>query len=463
MHIATWIVLVSLVLFLSGCGRLSSMLDEVVPDQRKDYTKARTLPDLSIPPGLSTGAIRDKMSIPEESSEGEKSFSDFQDRASKKEGTTLASLDSLRNDGRIIVAEVSTLDDQHIIVVEATRYELWEKIKNFWRLEGYGFELDDPELGVLETLWLETSDGLVRSRYKIFAENGKEEGTTIVFLSHQKQDLVQTDQAYGEDYEWGEVGRDEKLQASIVDKLRNSLEAQVKDSSYGANDSNQNDDSLTLNSGVYDPTKSFVNKMSPRKMRPARSLSAAPDEANTKKLRPSKEVPKDSLENKTEASSYSPSDDFAEKMSPRKMNRSALLTNSREKLPPVSSAEPEPVGIRMVSVGRGKYYLTLESDFSSAWKSTKEALRVANVSVRKADKGRGIFVVDLVETGYGEATGWNRIKFWKTNEASQYQVSVTGIGDKTEVVILDPDGRWITSHEAERLLDRIYNALMSQG
>ena len=45
MHIATALVLVSLVLSLSGCGRLSSMLDEVVPDQRKDYTRARTLPD----------------------------------------------------------------------------------------------------------------------------------------------------------------------------------------------------------------------------------------------------------------------------------------------------------------------------------------------------------------------------------------------------------------------------------
>ena len=43
MYIATRVVFVTLVLILSGCGRLSSMLDEVVPDQRKDYTKARTL------------------------------------------------------------------------------------------------------------------------------------------------------------------------------------------------------------------------------------------------------------------------------------------------------------------------------------------------------------------------------------------------------------------------------------
>ena len=171
MQIATGMVLVSLVLSISGCGRLSSMLDEVVPDQRKDYTKARTLPDLSIPPGLSTDAIRDKMSIPEEAPEGERTFSDFQDRVGKREKKNLASNDSLVNDDRITVAEISTLDDQHIIVVEATRYELWEKIKDFWRAEGYGFELDDPDLGVLETVWLETRDGLVRSRYKVFTEN----------------------------------------------------------------------------------------------------------------------------------------------------------------------------------------------------------------------------------------------------------------------------------------------------
>ena len=459
MHIATRLVLVSLILSLSGCGRLSSMLDEVVPDQRKDYTRARTLPDLSIPPGLSTGAIRDKMSIPEESPEGERTFSDFQDRVSKRKEKNLDSTDLLGTDDRIIVAEISTLDDQHIIVVEATRYELWGKIKSFWTAEGYEFELDDPDLGVLETVWLETSDGLVRGRYKIFAENGKEEGTTIVFLSHQKQELVQTDRAYGEDYEWGEIGRDEKMQASMVERLRNSLEAQVKGFSYAGSDPNRGEDSSNLNPDVYDPTKSFSNKMLPRKMR---KNSSADGNVNTRERQPPIEVLRDSPENNIEAPTYSPSNDFAKKMSPRKMNRSALA-DAQETSPPVTSTGTESIGIKMMSVGRGKYYLTLESDFSSAWKSTKMALRVANVSVRKADKGRGIFVVDLVETGYGESKGWGRFQFWKTNEASQYQVSVTGIGDKTEVVILDPDGRWITSHEAERLLDRIYNALMSQG
>ena len=127
------------------------------------------------------------------------------------------------------------------------------------------------------------------------------------------------------------------------------------------------------------------------------------------------------------------------------------------------SAQVQSKSVRMVSVGRGKYYLTVESGFNGAWKSTKRALEVANVSVRRADKGRGVFVVDLVEGGVGGSNNLGRLRFWKSNKPEQYQVSVTGIGNKTEIVILDPDGRWITSHEAERLLDRIYNALVSEA
>ena len=74
------------------------------------------------------------------------------------------------------------------------------------------------------------------------------------------------------------------------------------------------------------------------------------------------------------------------------MNRSAL-SNARDTSPPLLNKGGIDWNKDDVSVGRGKYYLTLESDFSGAWKSTKEALRVANVSVRKADKGRGILLL----------------------------------------------------------------------
>ena len=111
---------------------------------------------------------------------------------------------------------------------------------------------------------------------------------------------------------------------------------------------------------MYDPTKSFSNKMRPRKMRPV-SNPSVDDNVNSREQQPPLEASRDSSENKIEASSYSPSDDFAEKMSPRKMNRSEL-TNAQETSPLISSTRAESIGIRMMTVGRGKYYLTLESD-----------------------------------------------------------------------------------------------------
>ena len=69
--------------------------------------------------------------------------------------------------------------------------------------------------------------------------------------------------------------------------------------------------------------------MSPRKMRPVGKPSVD-DNVNGKEQQPPQEVLRDFSENKIEAPSYSPSDDFAKKMSPRKMNRSALSKSSRK-------------------------------------------------------------------------------------------------------------------------------------
>ena len=94
---------------------------------------------------------------------------------------------------------------------------------------------------------------------------------------------------------------------------------------------------------------------------------------------------------------------------------------------------------------------------------------MANVSVRKADKGRGIFVVDLVETGYGESKGWSGIKFWKRNEASQYQVSITGMEIRLRslylirmdvgLLVMRPRGCWIEFITLSCLRVRIKNSL----
>ncbi len=464
MYLIVRLIALGLAILLSGCGSLTSMFDAVIPDQRKDYTKARTLPDLSIPPGLTSGAIRDKMSIPEETTEGDRTYSDFKDRHASREGRNKDNEKDISGGIRgrnVSVAEVSVIDDQHVLVVEADRYELWHTLKKFWQSEGYQLELDDADLGVLETTWLETENKLNRDRYKIFAEMGKNKETTIVFLSHQGQELVTVDQAYGEDYEWSESVRDGKKEAAIVERLRSSLES--FSNAFVSSGDDDSDKNLKESESAYDPTGKFAQRMQGRG-RFGFSSDQANNDRNIKKDESERVARSEAVELRELKGSDLDAEGSASGMEEGGVeNISDTQSKPRTRKSVEFSVPIEPTSVKMVSVGRGKYYLTVESGFNGAWKSTKRALEVANVSVRRADKGRGVFVVDLVEGAAGDSNNWRRLRFWKSNKPAQYQVSVTGIGNKTEIVILDPDGRWITSHEAERLLDRIYNALVSEA
>ena len=114
-----------------------------------------------------------------------------------------------------------------------------------------------------------------------------------------------------------------------------------------------------------------------------------------------------------------------------------------------------------VSVGRGNFYLTIENSYSTSWKLTERAIRRSGMAIRQADKARGVFVIDMSENNLQESTLINKVKFWGGEKSSQFQISLTGIGDKTEVVVLDREGKWLTNQRSERLLDRLYNTLTS--
>ena len=114
-----------------------------------------------------------------------------------------------------------------------------------------------------------------------------------------------------------------------------------------------------------------------------------------------------------------------------------------------------------VSVGRGNFYLTIENSYSESWKLTERAIRRSGMAIRQADKARGVFVIDMSENNLQESNLINKVKFWGGEKSSQFQISLTGIGDKTEVVVLDREGKWLTNQRSERLLDRLYNTLTS--
>ena len=357
---------------MTGCGFFPKF-DKVLPDTRKAYQKAQTLPDLEVPPDLSTEAIQDRMTIPEGGSTAR--YSTYQERRANRQ--VQESLEKTQT------AAIRLLENEHVLAVEGAAVQVWPKLREFWEAQGYSLELDDLELGVIETAWSENERELERDRFKTFAEPGEETGTTVLYISHEGEALV----PQGEDLVWERQPRNVDVERGFVERLQEHM--------TGA------------------PIAVARTEESESSDLPVIETHEAPTSTDA-------------------------------------------LT--------VGTPTPETTGPRhaeLVSVGGGKVYLTVAQDFPTAWKTTGRALEKAGVDVKDSDKGRGVYLVELARQAVeGEEPGvWNKLKFWDREKGSELQVSLTGVGEKTEVVVLNKDGRWETGDQAGELLTKLHDAL----
>lgn len=190
------ILIVSIVMAaISGCNYLPS-LDQVLPDKRTEYRSARDLPPLEVPPDLTTDTISEGMAIPGEESPNTLSAYEQQQRRSASG------------------SELGALENEDSLTVRGDRFATWPELSRFWEERGYDLELDDAELGVLETDWSEprsTADGEARDRFRVFAEPGDQENTTVLFISHDLQ------RRSGPGDEWLDAGSNtEKRKETVV-------------------------------------------------------------------------------------------------------------------------------------------------------------------------------------------------------------------------------------------------------
>lgn len=192
------VLLLTALVLLAGCSYLPS-LDGVLPDKRKEYRASRSLPELEVPPDLTSQNINDSMGIPGE--EDSNVLSQYQRRESSEGGLA-------------IVAQA----DEAIVTVSGDRVDIWPKLREFWQESGYTLELDDVELGVLETAWSNprNSEGTnVRDKFNVFAEPGSS-GNTMFIITHMQQ--RQTDIGGGES-QWVDVGNDETIERQVAQQL----------------------------------------------------------------------------------------------------------------------------------------------------------------------------------------------------------------------------------------------------
>jgi outer membrane protein assembly factor BamC len=365
---------------LPSCGMLPN-LDRVLPDNRKEYRESETLPDLEVPPDLATVRMRDSMAVPEPGNPESTSYAAYQKR-----------LEGRRQQGKIERLEdkgitAGLLESERALTLQGTPFALWPQLERFWSTRGYTLDLNDRELGVMETAWREDSEALARDRYKLFVEQGEQAGTTVIYVSQSRETMIPS----GEELVWRKAGFNEQQLNQVTENLRLAV---LGEAATGA-------------------------------------VAAVPPGGAA-------------------ADTMTSSQDFA-------LHDGSADAAAREAI-----ADKPAI---LVSAGEGKVFLNVRQDFAEAWSATGKALDQAGARVEDEDRDRGVYYVFFGGDRKKNKKGlFSRLAFWKDDY--NYQVSLTGVGNKTEVVILDHDGQWDTGEEAGELLSRLeaeINRLLSVG
>ena len=347
------ILLIVTLLIINGCDYMPS-LDEVVPDRRNEYRKSEALPDLEVPPDLTTEALNDPLAIPNEEAT---TLSEFQRRkGARQSGAGVAG------------AGVDPLAGEQWLTLQGTAAEIWPKLGEFWVTRGYTLDLNDAELGVMETGWLESvNQGIsaFRDKFSIISESGGS-GTTIIYISSQRQEKLVSET---EETEWVDIEKNPDFEKQAVSDLNLYF--------YGTNA----------------PVGTS-------------SLTAAP--ATT----------------------------------PAVAAATAAVANKPK--------------AEMLDLGEDKIYLSLPDEFTKAWTMAEAAILKAGLFIENNDRAKGLYYILYYEPK-GEEGMFSKLKFWGDDEpeGEEYQLSLTGVGDKTEMVVLNNKGDWVSKEEATKILTYI--------
>ena len=324
-----------------GCSWFPTF-DDVMPDRNKEYQKSASLPDLEIPPDLSSDAISDTLSVPEVDAKGTASYSTYQERIARRGGGERSGRDSGE--------------------------------------ERYRAPAEPPSP----------------------AEESPEDTTAL--------DDSRTDDVRSEEDRDGRIADEEAAGSSPADEEERASE----------------------------PEPELDSETEPETETESRS-DAARTPASGGDDEPADEPEED------------PADET-------------------ERSPPPAAA----VGVgqtgaggraELVSAGEGKKYLRVTKDFSEAWHLTGRALAKAGFTVADEDRDRGVYFVDFTGTpgAATEKAGFlSSLAFWRRDK-TEHEVQLTGIGEKTEVVVLDDDGNWESGPVADEILTRLETALNEAG
>lgn len=205
---------VCLLVALSACTFSSKDVGKL---DYKAGAQQRATP-LDVPPDLTRPGRDDRYAV--EGEPGAATLSEFQ--AGRKTGAlggVAAGPEVLPDVAKMSIGRAGS---ERWLVVPLTPAQLYPKIKKFWLENGFALTVDNPEVGILETDWMENRakisqdiirdavgkyfDGMYsspeRDRYRTRIEPGAQPGTVDVFISHRGIEEVLSPQKDSSTWTW---------------------------------------------------------------------------------------------------------------------------------------------------------------------------------------------------------------------------------------------------------------------
>ncbi len=222
------LVLTCLALTLGACAKR----DITIQDKKIEYQQAYEVPQLEIPPDLTSNTIDDRLVVPDINPRDTATYSAY---SGERQGTGRAVQSGVMPD--IEGVRLERRGDMRWLVIDAEPSEVWDPTREFFLELGFLLTREDPVLGILETDWLENRaaipksairdaltaipgvDGLYSSdtldRYRVRLEKGAQPGTTELYLTMRGLEQV----AKGPEFVWQARPTDPELEAEMLVRL----------------------------------------------------------------------------------------------------------------------------------------------------------------------------------------------------------------------------------------------------
>jgi len=225
-------------LILSACGSVN--VDEVLPDKSVEYKReVQADRNLEIPPDLTSSRVNDRMSVPDNFAGVATNYSEYMvDRRLRGvEGGGRTTTSVLPENPRL---HIERDGDVRWLVVQGDADAVWDRVLDFWQDQGVLLEQQDPELGIMQTAWLENRatisrdfitdavrsvfEGLyetsLRDAYRLRFERAAGDQTEV-YLTHygMEEKLITGASGQGENTVWTPRERDPELEVVMLRRL----------------------------------------------------------------------------------------------------------------------------------------------------------------------------------------------------------------------------------------------------